>query len=162
MTDEPVLDSRTGLPIDPELLKLDDDYLHNLLMRIRDDAEKIEALTDLFQEQERTIAILEKENRKLSDKLNRFRNLTPGRKRLHALGRIAATLEYEADEIEKRIAGREVDQGGLAEAVNRIDRLYVGANRQDALYLHRLQWDFEQLREVVYPSKQPGHEWRRP
>ena len=117
---------------------------------------------DLFQDQETLIATLERENRKLNDKLNRFRNLTPGRKRLYALGRIAATLEYEADEIEKRIAGREVDQGGLAEAVNRIDRLYVGANRQDALYLHRLQWDFEQLREVVYPSKQPGHEWRRP
>ncbi len=117
---------------------------------------------DLFQEQEALIANLERENRKLNDRLNRFRNLTPGRKRLHALGRIAVTLEYEADEIEKKMALREVDQGGLADAVNRIERLYVGANRQDALYLHRLQWDLEQMREVVYPSDTPSHEWRRP
>jgi hypothetical protein len=36
------------------------------------------------------------------------------------------------------------------------------ALEEDALYLHRLQWDFEQLREVVYPSDTPSHEWRRP
>ena len=101
---------------------------------------------DLFQDQETLIATLERENRKLNDKLNRFRNLTPGRKRLYALGRIAAMMEYEADEDAKL-----APLGSL-----------VVEMRADALYLHRLQWDFEQLREVVYPSKQPAHEWRRP
>ena len=103
-------------------------------------------LVDLFNEQERRIANLEKRNRKLTDRLNRFRNMTPGRKRLYALGRIAAMLEYEADEDAKL-----APLGSL-----------VVEMRADALYLHRLQWDFEQLREVVYPSKQPAHEWRRP
>ncbi len=114
---------------------------------------------DLFQEQETLIASLEKENRKLTDKLNRFRNLTPGRKRLYALGRVAALLEYKADQIAERAASR---QGSIGEKVAKIERLYENATRHDALYLHRLQWDLEQLREVVYPSKQPSHEWRRP
>ncbi len=101
---------------------------------------------DLFQDQETLIATLERENRKLTDKLNRFRNMTPGRKRLYSLGRIAAMLEYEADEDAKL-----APSGSL-----------VAEMRADAIYLHRLQWDLEQLREVVYPSKQPAHEWRRP
>ncbi len=115
---------------------------------------------DVFTEHERIIANLEKQNRKLNDKLNRFRNLTPGRKRLYALGRIAAALEYEADEVSEKIASRKPTVTN--NAVGRIEQLYATALRTDALYLHRLQWDFEQLREVVYPSKQPAHEWRRP
>ena len=102
----------------------------------------------MFQEQETFIAILEKENRKLNDKLNRFRNLTPGRKRLHALGRIAAFTEANADMADEDPNERPIIDGEAA--------------RADALYLHRLQWDFEQLREVVYPSEQPVHEWKRP
>ncbi len=103
---------------------------------------------DVFTEHERQIANLERENRKLNDKLNRFRNLTPGRKRLYALGRIAAMMEADADMMDEDLNERPFIDG---EAV-----------RADALYLHRLQWDLEQLREVVYPSKQPAHEWRRP
>ena len=102
----------------------------------------------MFQEQETFIAILERENRKLNDKLNRFRNLTPGRKRLYALGRIAAFTEADADMAVEDPNERPIIDGEMA--------------RADALYLHRLQWDLEQLREVVYPSKQPAHEWRRP
>ena len=102
-------------------------------------------------EQERTIAVLEKQNRKLNDKLNRFRNMTPGRKRLHTLRRVAVMLEAEAN-----FAERKPKPPPNVVAVD-----YAGL-RVDALYLHRLQWDFEQLREVVYPSKQPAHEWRRP
>ncbi len=127
----------------------------------RDYSEFRQTLQALFDEQERTIAILEKENRKLNDKLNRFRNLTPGRKRLHTLGRIAANLEYEADQNEERADDRD-ESDPIALQIARIERLYVTAARADALYLHRLQWDFEQLREVVYPSDVPSHEWRRP
>ncbi len=115
---------------------------------------------DLFREQETLIASLEKQNRKLNDKLNRFRNLTPGRKRLHYLGRIAAYLEYKADEVALKAEARDDDP--VSRSVAKIEGLYAGAYRADALYLHRLQWDLEQLREVVYPSKQPAHEWRRP
>ncbi len=96
----------------------------------------------------RRIQYLERENRKLNDKLNRFRNMTPGRKRLYALGRIAAFAEADADMSDEDPNERPIIDGETA--------------RQDALYLHRLQWDFEQLREVVYPSKQPAHKWRRP
>jgi len=106
----------------------------------------VQRAQDFFQEQERRIATLEKQNRKLNDRLNRYRNLTPGRKRLYSLGRIAAMLEYEADEDAKA-----TPDGSL-----------VAEMRADALYLHRLQWDLEQLREVVYPSDQPSHEWLRP
>ncbi len=106
---------------------------------------------DLFQEQETHIATLERENRKLNDKLNRFRNMTPGRKRLYALGRIATMMEAEAD-----FAEREPKPPPNVVAID-----YAGL-RADALYLHRLQWDLEQLREVVYPTEQPVHEWRRP
>ncbi len=103
---------------------------------------------DLFQDQETLIATLERENRKLNDKLNRFRNLTPGHKRLYALGRIASMMEADADMMAEDPNERPIIDGEAA--------------RADALYLHRLQWDFEQLREVVYPSKQPAHEWKRP
>ena len=105
---------------------------------------------------------LEKQNRKLNDKLNRFRNLTPGRKRLYSLGRIAAAMEYEADELaldRERVLARNVESAG---GVSQIRNIAIYALNADALYLHRLQWDFEQLREVVYPSDTPSHEWRRP
>ena len=115
---------------------------------------------DLFQEQETLIAILERENRKLTDSLNRFRNLTPGRKRLHSLGRIAAYLEYEADEVTLKAEARYDDP--VSQSVARLEGLYAGAYREDAIFLHRLQWDFEQLREVVYPSDTPSHVWKRP
>ena len=100
-----------------------------------------EAMRFIFWRQETQIAKLEKENRKLNDKLNRFRNLTPGRKRLYTLGRVATMMEACADGV---------------------DTYFPDDLRHDALYLHRLQWDFEQLREVVYPSDTPSHEWRRP
>ena len=106
--------------------------------------------TDRETELIRQVRLLEKQNRKLNDKLNRYRNLTPGRKRLHALGRIAVMMEAEADFAERD-----------PKPPNVVAIDYAGL-RADALYLHRLQWDFEQLREVVYPSKQPSHEWRRP
>ncbi len=108
-------------------------------------------MRDLFREQEILIVNLERQNRKLNDKLNRYRNMTPGRKRLYALGRIATMMEAEAD-----FAERKPKPPPNVVAID-----YAGL-RADALYLHRLQWDFEQLREVVYPSKQPAHEWRRP
>ncbi len=117
-------------------------------------AHHVQRAQDFFAEREQYIANLERENRKLSDKLNRFRNLTPGRKRLYALGRIAAALEYEADEMLKTSPG---DGSGYQPSHTDYQALV-----EDALYLHRLQWDFEQLREVVYPSKQPAHEWKRP
>jgi hypothetical protein len=105
-------------------------------------------LQDTFDELERIIANLEKENRKLNDRLNRFRNLTPGRKRLYSLGRIASFAEADADMAFEDPNERPIIDGEAA--------------RADALYLHRLQWDLEQLREVVYPSDVPSHEWRRP
>ena len=108
----------------------------------------VQRAQDFFQEREQYIATLEKQNRKLNDKLNRFRNLTPGRKRLYALGRIASFMEADADMVVEDPNERPIIDGEMA--------------RADALYLHRLQWDIEQLREVVYPSKQPTHEWRRP
>ena len=114
---------------------------------------------DREQSLERFVRHLERENRKLNDKLNRFRNMTPGRKRLHTLGRLGAALEYEADEL---LLDRERRFDESSEAVLAFRTIAVDALRADALYLHRLQWDFEQLREVVYPSKQPAHEWKRP
>ncbi len=118
---------------------------------------------DREQSLERFVRHLERENRKLNDKLNRFRNLTPGRKRLYSLGRIAAYLEYKADEVALKAEARDDDP--VSQAVAKIEGLYAGAYREDATFLHRLQWDLEQLREVVYlvyPSKQSAHEWRRP
>jgi hypothetical protein len=112
------------------------------------------AMWDLFDRQERTIAVLEKENRKLNDKLNRFRKLTPGRQRLYTLGRIAAVLEHEADAILKTSPG-----DGSGYQPSEADYL---ALVEDALFLRRLEWDFEQLLDVVRPHKQPRHEWRRP
>ena len=116
-------------------------------MTTRADEERAR-MRDLFREQEILIVNLERQNRKLNDKLNRFRNMTPGRKRLYALGRIAAMMEADADMMAEDPNERPIIDGEAA--------------RADALYLHRLQWDLEQLREVVYPSKQPAHEWRRP
>ena len=114
---------------------------------------------DREQELVRFVRHLEKQNRKLNDKLNRFRNLTPGRKRLHTLGRLGAALEYKAGEL---LLDREHRFDESSEAVLAFRTIAVDALRADALYLHRLQWDFERLREVVYPSKQPAHEWKRP
>ena len=125
----------------------------------RDYAEYRQTLQETFDGQETRIANLEKQNRKLNDKLNRFRNLTPGRKRLHDLGRLGAALEYEADEL---VLDRERRFDESSEAVLAVRTVAVNALRVDAIFLHRLQWDFEQLREVVYPSKQPAHEWKRP
>ena len=127
-------------------------------MTTRADEERAR-MRDLFREQEILIVNLERQNRKLNDKLNRFRNMTPGRKRLHTLGRLGAALEYEADEL---LLDREHRFDESSEAVLAFRTIAVDALRADALYLHRLQWDFERLREVVYPSKQPAHEWRRP
>jgi hypothetical protein len=115
---------------------------------------------EVLAEQETLIATLEKENRKLNDKLNRFRNMTPGRKRLHTLGRVGAVLELEGDEIRLKAEARDDDPA--SQTIAKIEMLYADANAEDALYLHRLQWDLEQLREVVYPSDTPSHEWRRP
>ena len=114
----------------------------------RDYAEYRQTLQNTFDEQERRIRELEKQNRKLTDRLNRFRKLTPGRQRLYALGRIAVFMEADADMASEDPNERFVIDGGAA--------------RKDALYLHRLQWDLEQLLDVVRPSKQPSHEWRRP
>ena len=127
-------------------------------MTTRADEERAR-MRDLFREQEILIVNLERQNRKLNDKLNRFRNMTPGRKRLHTLGRLGAALEYEADEL---LLDRERRFDESSEAVLAFRTIAVDALRADALYLHRLQWDLEQLREVVYPTEQPVHEWRRP
>jgi hypothetical protein len=102
----------------------------------------------------RQVANLEKQNRKLNDKLNRFRKLTPGRQRLYTLGRIAAVLEHEADEMLATSPG-----DGSGYQPSETDYL---ALVEDALFLRRLEWDFEQLLDVVRPHKQPRHEWRRP
>ncbi len=100
----------------------------------------------VFETQERHIAYVEKQNRKLTDKLNRYRNVLPGRKRLITLGRIAAMLEYEADE-----DARITPDGSL-----------VASMRADALFLRRLEWDFEQAIDVVHEPKQARHVWPRP
>ncbi len=103
----------------------------------------------------RRIRYLERQNRKLTDRLNRYRNLLPGRKRLYALGRIAAALEHEGDLVMQTSPGDGSD----------IDVMDHGAYRSlmaDALFLRRLEWDFEQLIDVVWEPKQARHQWPRP
>lgn len=119
-------------------------------------ADTLDRETDLH----RRIRYLEKQNRKLTDRLNLFRNMMPGRKRLITLGRIAAMMEYEADEVSERIASCE--PSAMSNAVSKIDQLYATAYRSDALFLRRLEWDFEQLVDVVWEPKQDRHVWPRP
>jgi hypothetical protein len=109
---------------------------------------------EVFAEQERTIANLEKQNRKLNDRLNRYRNVMPGRKRLITLGRIAAIMEYEADQIMQTSPG---DGSGDQPTYQDYQALV-----EDALFLRRLEWDFEQLIDVVWEPKQDRHVWPRP
>jgi hypothetical protein len=104
----------------------------------------------------RRILYLEKQNRKLNDRLNRYRNVTPGRKRLISLGRIAAHLEYEADEMYG--ANEPTFEGYDAMNAKRI----ADSIRADALFLRRLEWDFEQLIDVVWKPKQDRRVWPRP
>ena len=133
-------------------LSPDDEHALNMSMLGRAAGEREELreglrdCTDRETELIRTVAHLEKQNRKLNDKLNRFRNVLPGRKRLITLGRIAAMLEYEADEDAKM-----TPTGSL-----------VVEMRADALFLRRLEWDFEQAIDVVHEPKQARHEWPRP
>jgi len=114
---------------------------------------------EVFEVQETLIATLERENRKLTDKLNRYRNLTPGRKRLYSLGRIAGSVEHIVDEM---VVVLEAMNNDPDSDYHKFASRDIANGRADAIYLRRLQWDLEQLREVVYPSEQPVHEWRRP
>ena len=95
-----------------------------------------------------------KQNRKLTDRLNRYRNVMPGRKRLITLGRIAAMMEYEADQIMQTSPG---DGSGDQPTYQDYQALI-----EDALFLRRLEWDFEQLVDVVWEPKQARHKWPRP
>ena len=108
----------------------------------------------MFQEQETLIAGLEKQNRKLTDKLNRYRNVLPGRKRLHTLGRIAALIEHDADQMLQTSPG---DGSGDQPEYNDFRALI-----EAALFLRRLEWDFEQAIDVVHEPQQARHVWPRP
>lgn len=106
---------------------------------------------------------LEKENRKLNDKLNRYRNVLPGRKRLITLGRIAAHAEYVADELEQTLDL--IDSEHILpenQSVMDYSRKRLAEDREDILFLRRLEWDFEQAIDVVWEPKQPRHVWPRP
>ena len=112
------------------------------------DHSEVATLQDAFAEQERYIAKLEKRDRKLTDKLNRFRNVLPGRKRLYTLGRIAAMMEFDVDTLDADPYDPPV--------------LDVEGARADALFLRRLEWDFEQAIDTVHPPAQSRHQWPRP
>ena len=135
---------------DPRQIRRNEMHRREIAEIRRDYAKFRELIQNSFDEQERHIAKLEKRNRKLNDKLNRYRNVLPGRKRLITLGRIAAMMEAEADFAERDPKPPHVvpiDWRGL---------------RADALFLRRLEWDFEQAIDVVHPSEQPRHQWPRP
>ena len=149
----------SGISLSPE------DEHHLSLSLINQAAAEREELRTLFDEQERTIANLERENRKLTDKLNRFRNVLPGRKRLITLGRIAAHMEHETD-LDEEVKGlAESKFGPTFESDKPIMKRWrkdIANDRADALFLRRLEWDFEQAIDVVWEPKQARHEWPRP
>ena len=125
-------------------------------------------VNDLFDDLERIIARLEKRNRKLDDKLNRYRNVLPGRKRLITLGRIAGLIEHDADKEQQRMlsaievsdvegSGYDISDQTVLKWMKATDAI-----REDALFLRRLEWDFEQAIDVVWEPKQARHVWPRP
>ena len=80
----------------------------------------------------RMLRYLGRGNRKLTERLNRIRNITPGRRRIYELGDIAANLEIAAD-IEEETHG---------------DPEYVANLRKWSLALERLEWDLGELRDA--------------
>lgn len=99
--------------------------------------------------------ILIRLNRKMTERTNRIRKLTPGRGRIYELDRIALELEAEADERETRHVrlGHALARCGCDS--NRPQDLTCEAAdglRLDALYLRRLAWDLGELRDAVRPS----------
>ena len=73
---------------------------------------------------------------KLQDRLNRIANLTPGKRRIYELDRIAEALQIEADVRDEH--DRPTDE---------IDALLT-----DSLILSRLAWDLMELRDTVRGS----------
>jgi len=74
-----------------------------------------------------------KQERRLQDRVNRFRKHLPSAKRAYELDRIAAELDGEADRMEKQ-GDPNQDHAGL---------------RADALFLRRLRYDLVSLRLAV-------------
>lgn len=74
-----------------------------------------------------------KAERKLQERINRIKNLTPGKARIWNLDRLAMELDLYADWLEET-GEHDSDPDGL---------------RQDATFLRRLQHDLAQLREAV-------------
>ena len=77
-----------------------------------------------------------KAERKLQDRLNRIKKLTPSRRRIYELDRIAEELHIEADVRDEH--DRPTDE---------IDALLT-----DSLILSRLAWDLMELRDTVRGS----------
>ena len=77
-----------------------------------------------------------KAERKLQDRLNRVKKLTPGKQRIYDLDRIAEELRIEADVRDEQ--DRPTDE---------IDALLT-----DSLALSRLAWDLMELRDTVRGS----------
>lgn len=86
---------------------------------------------------------LERVNRKLTERLNRIRNLTPGRRRVWALDEVAMLMQMDADEMHGRAEVDDID--GLAQEADRCEGY--------ALYLRRLEHDLSELRDAVRGEK---------
>ncbi len=92
------------------------------------------------------IRTLERQNRKLQERLNRISNAMIGNARIWQLDRLVTELEVEADKLQLRLdtpfTGRTVE--GYGRLVEQIREL-----RADALYLKRLEHDLGTLHVAV-------------
>ncbi len=86
------------------------------------------------------IRTLERENRKLRERLNRISNVTIGNARIWQLDRLAMECEIGAHEIEDAFDATDMNAVRL-ESVRQF--------RADALFLRRLEWDLGELHVAV-------------
>ncbi len=90
------------------------------------------------------VRTLERQNRKLQERLNRISNAMIGNQRIWVLDRLAMECEVEADRMQKRIEALTIMAPEYAKLAHYIDGLRV-----DALYLRRLEWDLGELHVAV-------------
>ena len=88
------------------------------------------------------IRTLERQNRKLQERLNRISNAMIGNARIWVLDRLVMALKVEADVIEQRIPNLPTAIVGRATEQARMLRV-------DALYLERLEYDLGTLHVAV-------------
>lgn len=92
------------------------------------------------------IRTLERQIRKLQERLNRISNAMIGNARIWELDRLAMECEVEADRLQKRL-----ETPFTHRTVDEYDRLATEITqlRADALFIRRLEWDLGELHVAV-------------